>query len=124
MKHSCQKHSILPGLKTLQENREKAKKHLLKIGLFGEMKPDEFSYCQTRGTVIGDVSMHEYDRYALFEYDPDFVDFGIELAPLKMPLRKNHIYQFEDLHRRSFHGLPSVNLILRHNLPIQATFAS
>lgn len=59
-------------------------------------------------TVVGFVSMHDQERYARFEYDSDLVDLGIELAPLKMPLRENHIYQFEDLHHRSFHGLPGL----------------
>ena len=60
------------------------------------------------GTVIGYVSMNHAERYARFEYDPDFVDFSIEPAPIHMPVRKGHIYQFEGLHPRSFHGLPGM----------------
>ena len=60
------------------------------------------------GTVIGYISMERAERYARFEFDPAFVEFGIELAPLHMPLRKRHIYQFQDLHPRSFHGLPGM----------------
>lgn len=60
------------------------------------------------GTTIGYVSMDHAERYARFEYDPTFVNFGIELAPLHMPLRKGRIYQFQDLHARSFHGLPGM----------------
>ena len=60
------------------------------------------------GTVIGYISMQHAERYARFEYDPTFVEFGIEPAPLHMPLRKRHIYQFQDLHPRSFHGLPGM----------------
>ncbi len=60
------------------------------------------------GTTIGYVSMDHAERYARFEYDPAFVNFGIELAPLCMPLRKGQIYQFQDLHPRSFHGLPGM----------------
>ncbi len=59
-------------------------------------------------TTIGYVSMDHSERYARFEYDPEFVSFSIEPAPLYMPLRKGHIYQFQDLHPRSFHGLPGM----------------
>jgi serine/threonine-protein kinase HipA len=60
------------------------------------------------GTTIGYISMDHGERYARFEYDPAFVDFGIEPAPLHMSVRKGHIYQFEGLHPRSFHGLPGM----------------
>ncbi|MDE0309232.1 MAG: type II toxin-antitoxin system HipA family toxin [Acidiferrobacterales bacterium] len=60
------------------------------------------------GTTIGYVSMDHTERHARFEYDPAFVNFGIEPAPLWMPLRKGRIYQFQDLHSRSFHGLPGM----------------
>ena len=60
------------------------------------------------GTVIGYISMGHGERYARFEYDPAFVDFRIELAPIQMPLDKGYIYQFTDLHPRSFHGLPGM----------------
>lgn len=60
------------------------------------------------GTTIGYVSMTEEERFARFEYDPAFVDLGIELAPLVMPSRARHIYQFTELHPRSFYGLPGL----------------
>ena len=60
------------------------------------------------GTVIGYISMGHGERYARFEYDPAFVDFRIEPAPIQMPLVKGYIYQFTDLHPRSFHGLPGM----------------
>ena len=60
------------------------------------------------GTVIGYISMGHGERYARFEYDPAFVDFRIEPAPIQMPLDKGYIYQFTDLHPRSFHGLPGM----------------
>lgn len=66
------------------------------------------------GTPVGYVSMTGAERFARFEYDPDFVEFGIELAPLKMSPRANRIYQFPDLHPRSFHGLPG---LLADSLP-------
>lgn len=66
------------------------------------------------GTTIGYASMDHGERFARFEYDPAFVATGIELAPLMMPARARHIYQFNDLHPRSFHGLPG---LLADSLP-------
>lgn len=60
------------------------------------------------GTPIAYVSMDANERFARFEYDPDFAAFGIEPAPLKMPVQPGRIYQFPDLHPRSFHGLPGL----------------
>jgi serine/threonine-protein kinase HipA len=66
------------------------------------------------GTVIGYVSMEHDERYARFEYDPDFVNMGIEVAPLKMPAVAGRVYLFPDLQRRAFHGLPG---LLADSLP-------
>ncbi|HPE30243.1 MAG TPA: type II toxin-antitoxin system HipA family toxin [Parvularculaceae bacterium] len=66
------------------------------------------------GTPIGYVSMDEGEQFARFEYDPDFAQFGVEPAPLHMPVRPGRIYQFPDLHPRSFHGLPG---LLADSLP-------
>lgn len=48
------------------------------------------------------------ERFARFEYDPEFERFGIEPAPLMMPVQSRRIYQFPDLHPRSFHGMPGL----------------
>ncbi len=66
------------------------------------------------GTTIGYVSMETGETYARFEYDPDFAKAGIELAPLVMPVVPRRIYQFQDLRRHSFHGLPG---LLADSLP-------
>lgn len=72
------------------------------------------------GTTIGYISMgldpttKLTERFARFEYDPAFVQSGIQIAPLMMPLRAHHIYQFSDLHPRAFHGLPG---LLADSLP-------
>lgn len=60
------------------------------------------------GTAIGYVAMDRSERFARFEYDPDFAGSGIEPAPLQMPLRQGYIYRFQNLHPRSFHGLPGM----------------
>lgn len=66
------------------------------------------------GTTIGYVSMDQGERFARFEFDPDFAASGIEPAPLQMPTKKGRIYQFAELHPRSFHGLPG---LLADSLP-------
>lgn len=59
------------------------------------------------GNVIGSASWDADRQLALFEYAPDFLGSGIELAPLTMPLRKQ-VYAFPELARESFHGLPGM----------------
>ena len=66
------------------------------------------------GTRVGYIAQDSGERFARFEYDPDFVRRGIEIAPLMMPLEAGRIYQFPDLHPRSFHGLPG---LLADSLP-------
>jgi serine/threonine-protein kinase HipA len=65
------------------------------------------------GKSIGAVSWDESAGLAHFEYDPDFVLSGIEVAPLTMPLSKQ-IYSFPALPRETFHGLPG---LLADSLP-------
>lgn len=65
------------------------------------------------GKSIGAVSWDGGTGLAHFEYDPDFVHSGIEVAPLTMPLSKR-IYSFPALPRETFHGLPG---LLADSLP-------
>jgi serine/threonine-protein kinase HipA len=60
------------------------------------------------GTTIGYVAMDKDERFARFEYDPEFESLGVEPAPFMMPVEARHIYQFTDLHPRSFHGMPGL----------------
>ena len=60
------------------------------------------------GTPVGYLAMDKTEQHARFEFDPIFADIGVELAPLQMPVRIGHIYQFRDLHPRSFYGLPGL----------------
>ena len=59
------------------------------------------------GTRIGAVTWDEGRRLGAFEYDPDFLASGIQVAPIQMPLEPG-IYAFPDLVRSSFHGLPGL----------------
>lgn len=60
------------------------------------------------GTNIGYVAMDAGERFARFEYDPRFEALGVEPAPMMMPVRGRRIYQFPELHPRSFHGMPGL----------------
>ena len=66
------------------------------------------------GRTVAYVSMDENETYGRFQWDPAFVDTGVELAPLQMPLHKSRIYQFRELAPRAFHGLPG---LLADSLP-------
>ena len=65
------------------------------------------------GRAIGAVSWDENAQLANFEYQPDFIGSGIEVAPITMPLA-DRIYSFPALPRESFHGLPG---LLADSLP-------
>jgi len=65
------------------------------------------------GKSIGAVSWDEGAGLAHFEYEPDFVHSGIEVAPHTMPLSKQ-VYSFPALPRETFHGLPG---LLADSLP-------
>lgn len=63
--------------------------------------------------MIGAVSWVNERDAAVFQYDPDFVNSGIELSPLKMPLNP-FPYEFPALSRETFRGLPG---LLADSLP-------
>ncbi len=65
------------------------------------------------GTRVGVVSLGDDDPIASFEYDPEFLESGIELAPLEMPL-EGRVYRFPGLSPDSFSGLPG---LLADSLP-------
>lgn len=65
------------------------------------------------GRRIGAVSLDDGETYARFEYEPDFIRSGIQVAPLVMPLAPT-IYTFPGLPLVSFHGLPG---LLADSLP-------
>ncbi|MBD5411391.1 MAG: type II toxin-antitoxin system HipA family toxin [Treponema sp.] len=59
------------------------------------------------GTRIGIIHQPRDRKYASFEYDRNFLNSGIEVSPLKMPLASN-VYEFPDLADSAFHGLPGL----------------
>ena len=65
------------------------------------------------GRTIGAVSIADDSDVAAFQYDPAFARSGIEVAPLMLPL-SDRVYQFPELPRTAFHGLPG---LLADSLP-------
>jgi serine/threonine-protein kinase HipA len=59
------------------------------------------------GSSIGAVSVNGPGEIATFEYTAAFRRSGIEVAPLMMPLA-GQMYNFPDLRKESFHGLPGM----------------
>jgi serine/threonine-protein kinase HipA len=57
------------------------------------------------GARIAAVSIDAGARHATFQYDPAFVRSGIEVAPVRMPLRAQP-YRFPGLPQDAFSGLP------------------
>jgi serine/threonine-protein kinase HipA len=59
------------------------------------------------GRTIGAVATEDGRDYATFQYTPEFVASGIQISPVTMPL-SGQTYEFPDLPRRTFHGLPGM----------------
>lgn len=65
------------------------------------------------GSTIGAVVLEDDQQIASFQYDSDFAQSGIKVAPLTMPLSAR-VYSFPALAQESFHGLPG---LLADSLP-------
>ena len=67
------------------------------------------NYCEVYiwGRRVGIVGYGENDDVAKFEYDKDFLNSGIELSPIVMPL-SNQVYSFKNLNKETFKGLPGM----------------
>jgi serine/threonine-protein kinase HipA len=59
------------------------------------------------GRRIGAVSWDAARALGIFQYDPEFVGAGFEVAPLKMPVREAP-YEFPALPKETFKGLPGM----------------
>lgn len=65
------------------------------------------------GRTIGAVSLQDGEEVASFEYDAEFAQSGIQIAPIVMPLSRR-VYRFPELSRPTFLGLPG---LLADSLP-------
>ncbi|MCD6269998.1 MAG: type II toxin-antitoxin system HipA family toxin [Deltaproteobacteria bacterium] len=59
------------------------------------------------GSAIGAITWLEEREVGVFQYTPDFLNSGIQLAPLMMPLGE-FPYEFPALARNTFKGLPGL----------------
>ncbi len=59
------------------------------------------------GKTVGAVSLEEGARFAAFQYHPELLKSKLEVAPIRMPLRRD-TYRFPNLPVESFHGLPGM----------------
>lgn len=59
------------------------------------------------GRTIGAVSLEDGRDHAAFQFTPEFVTSGIQISPVTMLLSRQS-YEFPDLPRRTFHGLPGM----------------
>ena len=59
------------------------------------------------GTKIATIHLDDGKPYISFEYDKKFVNSGIEVAPICMPLSKR-IYEFPNLNSDAFRGVPGM----------------
>jgi len=60
------------------------------------------------GQDVGAAAWNEPQGIATFQYDPDFVQRGLEVSPLMMPLDARRIYSFPALNRQTYLGLPGM----------------
>ncbi|TDI86722.1 MAG: type II toxin-antitoxin system HipA family toxin [Caldithrix sp.] len=63
------------------------------------------------GMPVGAVAWNAEKEFAAFEFDKRFLDKGLDLAPLKMPLseaRRGTIFEFRTLPKDTFRGLPGM----------------
>ena len=65
------------------------------------------------GRRIGAVSWDDDRAVGVFQYDAAFINAGIEVAPLTMPVRETP-YAFATLNQETFSGLPGM---LANSLP-------
>jgi serine/threonine-protein kinase HipA len=59
------------------------------------------------GQRVGAVALDPTSGWYAFAYSPSWVDTGIELSPISMPLRAEP-YEFPELSRATFYGLPAL----------------
>jgi serine/threonine-protein kinase HipA len=59
------------------------------------------------GRTVGAVALDPATQFYAFEYAPEWLDDGVELAPLHLPVRPG-VFTFPDLAPQTFHRLPAL----------------
>lgn len=67
----------------------------------------EFVEIKYQKKAVGVVAFNRETGVGSFQYEPDFIQTGIELSPLRMPLA-NRIYAFPEAGYDTFKGLPGM----------------
>lgn len=58
---------------------------------------------------VGAVAWNQNDGTATFEYEPEFIESGLELSPIMMPANESRVYRFpEHRNTNTFKGLPGM----------------
>ena len=65
------------------------------------------------GRTVGAVALEPGEKFSRFEFDSSFLRSGVEISPLRMPLRRG-VFSFPELPFEAFHGLPG---LLSDSLP-------
>ena len=76
------------------------------------MKKVDIAFVELWGDLVGAVNWDSGRGFAAFEYDKPFLEKGLDLAPLKMPLaearQRSPIFDFRALPKQTFQGLPGL----------------
>lgn len=59
------------------------------------------------GRLVGALAYDPYTKISTFEYSPEWMGYGVQIAPLRMPLSLQK-YQFPSLSAETYKGLPAV----------------
>ncbi len=59
------------------------------------------------GNFVGALALDENSNIATFEYAPEWIQKGIEIAPIRMPLSSRK-YSYPGLNPETYKGLPAV----------------
>lgn len=72
----------------------------------------ESAFVELWGHTVGAVAWLPERDYGVFEFDPEFVTLGLDIAPITMPLEQaripNTTFAFPELNRPTFKGLPGL----------------
>ncbi|MCH8126921.1 type II toxin-antitoxin system HipA family toxin [candidate division KSB1 bacterium] len=76
------------------------------------VKRVDIAFVELWGDLVGAVNWDSSRGFAAFEYDKPFLEKGLDLAPLKMPLaearQRSPIFDFRALPKQTFQGLPGL----------------
>ncbi|MDX2415072.1 MAG: type II toxin-antitoxin system HipA family toxin [Bacteroidales bacterium] len=72
----------------------------------------DYAYLKLWNSLVGAIIWDEKKELGIFEFDPDFVKRGLNLAPITMPISElqagNRIFSFPGLNRDTYSGLPGM----------------